>query len=136
MNNSTNPQELLLSNNSFLITETDAKGMIKFANDEFCKYSGYTMDEIIGKPHNIVRHRDMPHAAFKELWDTVKSGKKWRGFVKNASKDGRYYWVYATIFPFTSCDGSQGFLSCRRKASAEEALKYEEIYRKMRAEEK
>ena len=90
-------REHVLKNDDFLVSQTDDKGIILFANDDFCKIAGYTIDELVGKPHNIVRHRDMPKAAFKDLWDTVKSGKVWNGYVKNKTSDGGYYWVYATV---------------------------------------
>ena len=128
--------EVLLDSKAFLVSETDASGILTFANDEFCKYAGYTLDELQNTNHNIVRHPDMPKAAFKDLWDTIESGKKWRGFVKNKTKSGGYYWVYATVFPFTSCDGSKGYISCRRSVSKEESQKYELLYTDMRREER
>ena len=131
-----NNNELVLNNKDFLVSETDSKGKITFANDAFCKYSGYSIDELLGQPHNIARHPCMPKAAFKDLWETVKSGNKWRGFVKNLAKDGGYYWVYATVFPFLSCDGSKGYVSCRRKASKEEVEAHEVLYKKMKSEER
>lgn len=124
--------ELILDDKSFLVSETDEKGKIKFANDEFCKYAGYELNELLGQPHNIVRHQDMPKAAFKDLWDTVLKGERWRGFVKNKTKNGKFYWVFATVFPFISSDGSKGFISCRRKASRKEVEKYEALYTQMR----
>ncbi len=127
--------EIELDTKAFLVSETDEKGIIRFANDEFCKYAGYSLDELLGKPHSIVRHPDMPRAAFKDLWDTIKKGERWRGFVKNRAKDGRYYWVFATVYPFISCDGSKGYISCRRKISQMEKEKYEALYKEMRAKE-
>jgi PAS domain S-box-containing protein len=85
--------EYVLKDTDFLVSQTDEKGFIRFANEDFCKIAGYTLEELIGEPHNIVRHRDMPRAAFKDLWETVKSGKIWTGYVKNATKNGGYYWV-------------------------------------------
>ena len=125
-------KELKLSLDSFLLSETDEKRIIRFANDEFCKFAGYTLDELVGKPHNVVRHQDMPKEAFQGLWDTIKSGKPWKGFVKNKTKQGDFYWVFATVFPFISCDGSKGYISCRRMASQNEIDKYEKIYRNMK----
>ena len=125
-------QELKLGLDSFLLSETDEKGIIRFANDEFCKFAGYTLEELIGKPHNIVRHSDMPKAAFEDLWKTIQSGKPWKGFVKNKTKEENFYWVFATVFPFISCDGSKGYISCRRMASQSEIDKYEKIYRNMK----
>ena len=121
--------ETVLDEYSFLVSETDERGIITFANDDFCKIAGYKLEELIGKPHNIVRHPDMPKAAFKSLWDTVKSGQVWTGYVKNATKDGGYYWVFATVYPFESCDGSRGYLSCRRKPSKQEISEAEALYK-------
>ena len=125
-------QEVKLSIDTMIVSETDAKGNIIFANSDFCDIAGYTIEELIGKPHNIVRHKDMPKAAFEDLWKTVKSGKPWKGFVKNATKSGDYYWVFATVFPFVSCDGSKGYISCRRMAAQSEIEKYENIYKTMK----
>ena len=128
-------KEIKLDDYAFLVSETDEKGKILFANDDFCEVSGFTIDELIGSPHNIVRHKDMPKAAFKSLWGTVKKGEIWTGYVKNATKDGDYYWVFATIFPTITSDGTKGFLSCRRKASDEEIVAYTKIYKDLRAKE-
>jgi len=130
----THSDEISLDESSFLVSETDEKGIIRFANDDFCKYAEYTLRELIGKPHSMVRHPDMPREAFKDLWTTVKSGKRWNGFVKNSSNSGKHYWVYATVYPFTSCDGSKGYISCRRRASKSETLKYTELYKTMKNE--
>ncbi len=127
--------EIVLDDYAFLVSETDSKGVIKFANDDFCKIAGYSLDELIDKPHNMVRHPDMPKAAFKSLWDTVQSGNVWTGYVKNATKDGGYYWVFATVFPFESCDGGKGYLSCRRKPSREEIAEHEALYKQWKATE-
>lgn len=125
-------KETILKDDAFLVSETDAKGIIQFANDDFCQVAEYTVEELIGKPHNVVRHKDMPKAAFKDLWETVKRKEVWTGYVKNATKSGGYYWVFATVFPFESCDGSQGYLSCRRKASKEEIEKAEALYKTLK----
>jgi aerotaxis receptor len=124
-------QETVLDDYTFLVSETDAKGNILFANDDFCTIAEYTIDELIGNPHSMVRHKDMPKAAFKSLWDTVQRGETWTGYVKNATKSGGFYWVFATVFPFESCDGSKGYLSCRRKASIEEINKASSLYKTM-----
>ena len=76
-------REIILNTNSFLVSETDDRGIITFANDEFCRLAGYNIDELIGKPHNMVRHSDMPKNAFEDLRRTIKSGKDWIGIVKN-----------------------------------------------------
>ncbi len=82
-----------------IASRTDTKGIITYASKEFCKISGYKESELIGKPHNIVRHPDMPKEAFKELWESIKAGDTWIGEVKNLKKDGGVYWVKATISP-------------------------------------
>jgi PAS domain S-box-containing protein len=124
-------QETLLTEDSFVVSETDAKGNIIFANEEFCNLAEYTLDELMGKPHNIVRHPDMPKAAFKDLWDTVKTGEVWHGFVKNKTKSGGYYWVFATVYPFKNEAGEQCYMSCRRKPSRENVEKYTALYKTM-----
>jgi len=126
-----NNNEILLDEKSMLVSETDSKGIIVYADDAFVKYSEYSLDELIGKNHNLIRHADMPKAAFKELWNTVKSGNVWQGFVKNSTKSGKYYWVYATVFPF----GKDHYLSVRKMATREEVTKYEGIYQQMRLSE-
>jgi PAS domain S-box-containing protein len=129
-------KETVLDKNAFLVSETDLKGVIKFANEDFCKIAGYTLEELMGQPHNMVRHKDMPKKAFKSLWDTVQKGEIWTGYVKNATKDGGYYWVFATVYPFESCDGTKGYLSCRRKPTNEEIQKAETLYAQWKKEER
>lgn len=128
-------QETVLDEYAFLVSETDEKGIISFANDDFCKIAEFELDELIGQPHNMVRHDDMPKKAFKSLWDTVRTGEVWTGYVKNATKSGGYYWVFATVYPFESCDGSKGYLSCRRKPSRDEIKAAEELYSQWNKEE-
>jgi len=129
-------KEVKLNDYSFLVSETDEKGIITFANDDFCEIAGYDLNELLGQPHNIVRHPDMPKAAFKDLWDTIKQGKTWTGYVKNSTKNGDYYWVYATVYPIELLNGKQGYMSCRRKPSQEEIDEHEELYKKLIAEER
>jgi aerotaxis receptor len=119
--------EYVLSEEDFLVSQTDDKGVITFANEDFCKVAGYTLEELIGKNHNIVRHPDMPRAAFKDLWDTIKRKKIWTGYVKNSIKGGGYYWVYATVYPM-----DDGYMSCRRKPSRDEIEEVEKLYKTMR----
>lgn len=132
MNNS---QETVLDEYAFLVSETDAKGMIKFANEDFCKIAEYSLEELVGQPHSMVRHRDMPKKAFESLWSTVQNGETWTGYVKNATKSGGYYWVFATVYPFESCDGTKGYMSCRRKPTREEIEQAEELYAQWNKEE-
>ena len=80
-----------------IISRTDLKGNITYANETFLMISGYEEEELLGKPHNILRHPDMPKSIFKELWETLSAGENWQGFVKNRRKDGGYYWIKAEI---------------------------------------
>jgi len=124
--------EILLDETSLLVSETDAKGIIVYADETFVKFSEYSLEELIGKPHNMIRHSDMPKATFKELWESLKKGNVWQGFVKNRTKSGKFYWVYATIFPF----GKDHYLSVRKMASKDEVEKYTQLYATMRASER
>ena len=124
-------KETLLQEDSFLVSETDAKGRIIFANEEFCQVAEYDLEDLLGKPHNLVRHKDMPRAAFKDLWDTVQSGKVWHGYVKNATKSGGFYWVFATVYPFKNEAGEQCYLSCRRKPAREKVEEMSALYKTM-----
>ncbi len=123
--------EKLLTPTSLLVSETDQKGIIKYANEDFCFFAEYKVSELEGKHHNIVRHPDMPSIAFKDLWDTVKRGEIWRGFVKNTTKNGNFYWVYATVFPYINSNGEKGYLSVRKMATKEETQKYDKLYKEM-----
>jgi len=121
--------ETVLKNNDFLVSQTDSKGTILFANDDFCKVAGYTVEEMIGKPHNIVRHPDMPKAAFKDLWETIKQNKIWTGYVKNRTKDDGFYWVFATVYPmYDEIRKAMTYMSCRRKPSKQEIAEAEALY--------
>ncbi len=120
--------EYKLDRKTIIVSETDAKGRIVYANEDFCKISKYSKDELIGNPHNIVRHPDMPKAIFKELWTHVQSGKIWKGVVKNRTKDGGYYWVFATIYSSQTADGSVKYFSVRVKPTTDEIENAEKLY--------
>lgn len=109
-----------------IVSTTDPEGIITHVNQSFIEMSGYSEDELINAPHSILRHPDMPSAAFKDLWDTVQKGNKWQGFVKNLRKDGGYYWVKATVIPNVRQGKVVGYTSVRRKPSrtkVEECIK-------------
>lgn len=97
--------QLGIINETAIVSTTDLRGNITYANDMFCEKAKYTREELIGQPHNIVRHEDMPAAAYEDLWKTISSGKIWKGQVKNKAKDGSYYWVQATIAPIMGENG-------------------------------
>jgi PAS domain S-box-containing protein len=91
--------ERILADNEFIISKTDTKGKITYGNRPFNDYSGFSENELLGVQHNIVRHPDMPRAVFKLLWDEVQTGREVFAFVKNLSKDGSFYWVFANVTP-------------------------------------
>lgn len=124
--------EYKLKNDDFLVSQTDENGRILFANDDFCKIAGYTLAELIGQAHSIVRHKDMPSAAFKDLWKTVNEGKVWNGYVKNKTKDDGFYWVYATVYPmYDEVKQEKTYMSCRRKPSTQEIEDAQKLYQTM-----
>jgi methyl-accepting chemotaxis protein/aerotaxis receptor len=124
--------ETRLSAGQFLVSRTDAKGIILFANDEFVRASGYSREELVGQPHSIVRHPDMPPAAFEDLWRTCQAGLSWIGLVKNRRKDGGYYWVRAAVAPEYKDGRIAGYVSVRVAPSPEEIRRAEQIYAQLR----
>ncbi|WP_224421047.1 PAS domain-containing methyl-accepting chemotaxis protein, partial [Modicisalibacter tunisiensis] len=125
-------RERLLDDDHYLITRTDLKGRITYANQAFIEVSGYERDELIGAPHSIVRHPDMPEAAFANLWETIQAGDSWRGLVKNRCKNGDHYWVDASVTPILEDDKLLGYASVRVKALAEECERAERVYAALR----
>jgi aerotaxis receptor len=113
-------QEVKLSADTMIVSETDAKGNIIFANKDFCKIAAYSIEELVGKPHNIVRHSDMPKAAFADLWKTIQAGNIWNGIVKNKTKNGGYYWVNATAYISKDEKGNLRYVSVRIKPTEQE----------------
>ncbi len=118
-----------------IVSRTDPAGVITHANEAFVEMSGYTRDELIGQPHCILRHPDMPAAAFKDLWDTLARGVTWQGYVKNLRKDGAYYWVYATAIPNVRGGQVVGYTSVRRKPSRTRVNECIALYARLRAQE-
>lgn len=109
--------ETLVGDGELIVSRTDPKGIITHVNASFLHLSGYSREELIGAPHYILRHPDMPAVAFKGLWDDLFAGKRWNGYVKNLRKDGGFYWVYATAIPNVRNGTVVGFTSVRRKPS-------------------
>ncbi len=102
----------------FLVSKTDTEGKITYANPSFIKVTGFTEKELLGKPHNLIRHKDMPKIIFKLLWEEISNKKEIFAYVKNMSKDGGYYWVYANVTPsFDTQKNIIGYYSVRRKAN-------------------
>ncbi len=117
-----------------IISRTDLNGKITYANETFCDISGYTESELLGKPHSIVRHPDMPSAAFKDLWETIQAKKQWVGIVKNLRKDKGFYWVEAIVSGVYKKGELVEYKSLRTPISYETKLKYQKLYDKMRKE--
>ena len=117
-----------------LISVTDLKGRITYCNANFVAVSGFTREELMGQPHNLVRHPDVPAEAFRDLWDTIGKGQPWTAVIKNRRKNGDHYWVRANATPVRSGDRTVGYLSVRTKPEAEEVVAAEQMYAKMRAE--
>lgn len=122
-------KEIALGKKDVITSATDPKGAITFINDEFLKISGFSEDELINKNHNIVRHPDMPPAAFADLWQDSKSGKQWMGIVKNRCKNGDFYWVDAYVTPMYKNGQISGYESTRVKANETVRARAEDFYK-------
>jgi len=120
-------RENVLRDDIAIISHTDERGIIEFCNDDFLEASGYVREELIGQPHNILRHPDMPAEAFRDLWATVRGGRPWMGVVKNRCKNGDHYWIRATVTPRPE----GGYTSVRVKATREEIAEAEALYAEM-----
>lgn len=132
-------KEIVMRNDDFIVSKTDATGRLTYCNRIFIEFSGYTEQELLGHQHNIVRHPDMPRSVFNLLWQTIKSGNEFCGYVKNMSKDGSYYWVIANVTPSYNTGAERsivGFFSVRRKPETAKLQFIEPIYKEMLAAEK
>ncbi len=109
--------EYVLKDGQSIVSKTDLKGIITYVNKDFIEVSGFTEQELIGSPHNLVRHPDMPPEAFADLWKTLKAGRPWNGMVKNRCKNGDYYWVDAHATPVREGGQVMGYMSVRSKPS-------------------
>ncbi len=124
--------EILLSDNSMIVSKTDLKGRITYVNKDFLDISGFTEKELIGEPHNLVRHPDMPVEAFRDLWASLKEGRPWVGYVKNRCKNGDHYWVEAHAAPIWENGQVSGYMSVRRKLARDKVDACEKAYRDFR----
>ena len=128
--------EEVIFDGGVMITETDTFGIITYANRKFREMTGYTKEELIGSPHSINRHPDMPKAAFKTMWETIKRGEMWQGYVKNMRKDGKYYWVIVWIKPKFNSNGEIiGYIAGRKVPEKKTVILMNRKYREMRADE-
>ena len=126
--------ETTVPENELIISRTDLNGTITYANEAFCSISGYEESELIGKPHNIVRHPDMPSETFKDLWETITNQGQWSGVIKNLRKDKGYYWIHAIVSGVYKDGKLVEYKSLRTPITDEEKLRYQKLYDKMRSE--
>lgn len=129
-------REIPYPDGRLIVSTTDTRGVITHCNRSFVEMSGYAREELIGAAHSILRHPDMPAAAFKELWDDLRADMIWRGYVKNLRKDGACYWVYATVIPNVRHGEVVGYSSVRRKPSRRKVEEAARRYEQLLAEEK
>lgn len=129
-------EEVPFPEGKLIVSRTDTMGKITHCNQAFVDMSAFSEEEIIGQPHHILRHPDMPAAAFKDLWDTVATKSKWSGYVKNLRKDGKYYWVYAVVVPNIRNGEVVGYASVRRKPSRTKINECTKLYKTMLDQEK
>jgi len=124
--------EYPITDETLIVSHTDTKGKLTYVNDHFVEASGFSEAELMGQPHNIIRHPDMPPAAFENLWATLQQGKPWSGAVKNRRKNGDFYWVLATASPIRQNGQIVGYSSIRTKLPADQRAEAEQVYAKIR----
>ena len=130
-------REKVMREDDFIVSKTDLKGRITYGNRIFIEYSGYSEQELLGAPHNIIRHPDMPRGVFKFLWDTLAQKKEVFAYVKNMAKDGSYYWVFANVTPDYDAQGNViGYLSVRRAPKRAAVDIVTSVYQQMLAGER
>ena len=127
-------QEYDYPSNEMLVSTTDTRGHITHCNSAFVQVSGFAYDELVGQPHNMIRHPDMPPEAFKDMWSTIGHGRPWTGLVKNRRKDGSFYWVQANVTPVMDGSKPRGYMSVRTKPSRQQVQEAEALYARMRSE--
>lgn len=125
-------REKVLDENTTLMSTTNLQSFITHANDTFVQVSGYSLQELTGQPHNLVRHPDMPKAAFADMWYTLKQGEPWTGIVKNRCKNGDHYWVRANAVPMVRNGKTTGYMSIRTRATPQEIAAVEPLYQALR----
>ena len=127
-------QEFPFPKGETLVSTTDLKGRITYCNPSFIHVSGYQREELLGQPHNMIRHPSMPEEAFRDMWETIASGKPWTALVKNRRKDGSHYWVQANVTPLMENGQPIGYMSVRTEASREAIAQSEALYQVMAQE--
>ncbi|EMS85443.1 methyl-accepting chemotaxis protein [Leptospira noguchii] len=121
-------QEIKVPINSVLISRTDTKGKMSYVSQDFANISGFSEEEMLGEPHNLIRHPDVPSEIFREMWETIKNGNPWSGIIKNRAKSGDYYWVDATVTPVMSEGVISGYMSVRKKATQDQIQRAEVLF--------
>jgi methyl-accepting chemotaxis protein len=133
MNMPVTNNEIVMKPETILVTRTDLKGVITFANDAFVEISGFSREELIGSSHNIVRHPDMPAVVFEEMWNTIKKGNPWHRLVKNRTKSGDFYWVGANVTPLFQNAEVVGYMSVRHPPARNDIAEAEKLYKAISA---
>lgn len=128
INNPVTQHEYLLPDDATLMSTTDTQSYITYANSAFIDSSGFSEADLMGQPHNHIRHPDMPPEAFADLWFTLKQGESWTGLVKNRRKNGDHYWVRANVTPVYRHDALTGYISVRNVPTREEVQAAEQLY--------
>lgn len=124
--------EYVMRDGQFIVSTTDVKGRITYVNPCFIEVSGFSQDELIGKAHNLVRHPDMPPAAFADLWLTLQAGLPWTGLVKNRRRNGDFYWVMANVTPVQEGGRTVGYMSVRTRPERAQVEAADAAYRQIR----
>ncbi|RYF08222.1 MAG: PAS domain-containing methyl-accepting chemotaxis protein [Comamonadaceae bacterium] len=127
-------QEYAFPHGETLVSTTDLKGRILYCNPMFIEVSGFERDDLLGQPHNMIRHPDMPEEAFRDMWETIAKGLPWSAAVKNRRKNGDFYWVMANVTPLMEGDSPMGYMSVRTEATREQIQASERLYAQMRSE--
>lgn len=128
----TGVQEIRLDDDDLIVSKTDPKGRITYANRRFMEIAGHSEPELLGKPHNLIRHQDMPRGVFRFLWHTLQQGQEFFGYVKNRTANGSYYWVFANITPDYKADASlAGYFSVRRRPNFAAIPQVSQLYQTM-----
>lgn len=129
-------QEVVIHEDDFIVSKTDPKGKITYCNRIFMEIAGYDEAELLGQPHNIIRHPDMPRSVFRALWQTLQQGQEFFGVIKNRTKSGGYYWAFAHVTPsYDEQDSLLGYYSVRRCPRRDSIRQLEPLYRAMTEEE-
>ncbi|UOG60563.1 methyl-accepting chemotaxis protein [Leptospira noguchii] len=125
-------QEIKVPINSVLISRTDTKGKISYVSQDFANISGFSEEEMLGEPHNLIRHPDVPSEIFQEMWETIKNGNPWSGIIKNRAKSGDYYWVDATVTSVMNEGVISGYMSVRKKATQDQIQRAEILFSQLK----